>query len=172
MASKSERCECSSEKMWLVSGTTESSTPRARQRSGSPRSAVLPKYPMKVGWYDELFRKRTFCPLASGILTDKYLDGKVPAKSRAAERWGEEWAKRNLSPERLKVLNELNGMAKKRGQTLAQMTLAWTLRLPEITSALIGASALSQIQENVAALDNMEFSEEELKRIDELAPAI
>jgi len=111
-----------------------------------------------------------FCPLASGILTDKYLDGNIPAQSRAAEKWGEEWARRNLSDDRLKVLNELNEMAKKRGQSLAQMALAWILRLPEVTSALIGASNLKQIEDNVAALDNLAFSPEELARIDELCP--
>jgi L-glyceraldehyde 3-phosphate reductase len=112
-----------------------------------------------------------FCPLASGILTDKYLRGNIPAHSRAAERWGEDWVKKNLSPERMKSLKELNEMAEKRGQTLAQMSLAWLLRLPEITSALIGASSADQVKENIAALDNLEFSKEELARIDKLAPA-
>ncbi len=111
-----------------------------------------------------------FCPLASGLLTDKYLGGDIPAESRAAQKWGPEWVKQNLSPERRERLLALNEMAKERGQTLAQMALAWLLRLPEITSALIGASSLKQIQENVAALDNLSFTEEELKRIDELAP--
>jgi L-glyceraldehyde 3-phosphate reductase len=111
-----------------------------------------------------------FCPLASGILTDKYLGGEIPAQSRAAEKWGEEWARNNLSPERLTALNALNEMAAARGQTLAQMALAWILRLPEVTSALIGASSLAQIEENVKALENLSFSEAELKRIDELVP--
>jgi len=111
-----------------------------------------------------------FCPLASGILTDKYLDGNIPAHSRAAEKWGEDWARKNLGPERIKALTALNDMAKERGQSLAQMALAWTLRLPEITSALIGASSLDQIIENVKALDNLEFTDAELARIDELAP--
>jgi L-glyceraldehyde 3-phosphate reductase len=109
-----------------------------------------------------------FCTLASGILTGKYLGGDIPARSRASERWGEEWVRKNLSPERLLVLKELGEMAKSRGQTLAQMALAWLLRLPEVTSALIGASTLEQIQENVAALENLQFSEEELAGIDEL----
>lgn len=109
-----------------------------------------------------------FCPLASGILTDKYLGGDIPAHSRAAEKWGAEWVQRNLSPERIGVLKELNEMAKHRGQSLAQMALAWILRLPEVTSALIGASSLQQIEENVAALDNLEFTEAELTKIDEL----
>lgn len=109
-----------------------------------------------------------FCPLASGLLTDKYLGGDIPAESRAAQRWGREWVEKNLNPQRRAMLNELNGMAKARGQTLAQMALAWILRLPTITSALIGASSVRQIEENVAALNNLAFSEEELQRIDAL----
>ncbi len=109
-----------------------------------------------------------FCPLASGILTDKYLGDNIPALSRAAEKWGEDWVKNNIGPERRVVLNELNEMAKRRGQTLAQMALAWILRLPSVTSALIGASSVQQIEENVAALQNVAFSEEELKKIDGL----
>ena len=112
-----------------------------------------------------------FCPLASGILTDKYLGGNIPAHSRAAEKWGEKWVADNLSPERLAKLEALNALAKERGQTLAQMSLAWLLRLPEVTSALIGASTLAQIQENVAALQNLSFTGAELSRIDELFPA-
>jgi L-glyceraldehyde 3-phosphate reductase len=109
-----------------------------------------------------------FVPLASGLLTDKYLGGDIPAESRAAQRWGKEWVEKNLSPERRKVLRELNDIAHARGQSLAQMALAWILRLPAITSALIGASRVEQIDENVAALDKLDFSEDELKRIDEL----
>ena len=111
-----------------------------------------------------------FCPLASGMLTDKYLGGDIPAQSRAAEKWGADWVKSNLSDQRLAALKALNAMAQERGQTLAQMALAWTLRLPEITSALIGASSLDQIKENVKALDNLSFTLEELAKIDELVP--
>ena len=109
-----------------------------------------------------------FVPLASGLLTDKYLGGDIPAESRAAQRWGKEWVEKNLSPERRKVLRDLNDIAHARGQSLAQMALAWILRLPAITSALIGASRVEQIDENVAALDRLDFSEDEIKRIDEL----
>jgi L-glyceraldehyde 3-phosphate reductase len=112
-----------------------------------------------------------FCPLASGMLSDKYLGGNIPAHSRAAEKWGEEWVHRNLNPERIAALTALNSLALSRGQTLAQMSLAWLLRLPEVASALIGASSLAQVQENVAALDNLSFSDEELARIDALVPA-
>ena len=109
-----------------------------------------------------------FCPLASGLLTDKYLGGDIPAESRAAQKWGKEWVEKNLSTERRTALNELNAMARDRGQSLAQMALAWILRLPSITSALIGASSVRQIEENVAALDNLTFDEQELKRIEDL----
>ncbi len=111
-----------------------------------------------------------FCPLASGMLTDKYLHGNIPAHSRAAEKWGEDWVKNNLTPDRLMRLTRADEMAKERGQTLAQMALAWILRLPEVTSALIGASSLQQIKENVAALDNVTFSPKELEEIDKLFP--
>lgn len=112
-----------------------------------------------------------FCPLASGILTDKYLGGEVPSKSRAAEKWGEDWVRNNLSKDRLDKLNRLNTIAHHRGQSLAQMALAWILRLPEVTSALIGASSLEQIHENVAALANLKFSEAELDEINAIVPA-
>lgn len=111
-----------------------------------------------------------FCPLASGMLTDKYLAGTAPAGSRAAEKWGEEWMERGIAGNRLDRLKSLNELAKKRDQTLAQMALAWTLRLPEITSALIGASSLKQIKENVAALSNLSFTDDELAEIDRLVP--
>jgi len=109
-----------------------------------------------------------FCPLASGLLTDKYLGGDIPAESRAAQRWGKEWVEKNLNPERRNMLSQLNEMARQRGQTLAQMALAWILRLPQVTSALTGASSVKQIEENVAALNNLQFSEDELRRIDAL----
>jgi len=109
-----------------------------------------------------------FCPLASGFLTDKYLGDTIPADSRAALQWGAEWVSQNLPPEKKAVLLQLNALARERGQTLAQMALAWVLRLPGITSALIGASKVSQIEENVAALAHRHFSDEELARIDAL----
>jgi L-glyceraldehyde 3-phosphate reductase len=112
-----------------------------------------------------------FCPLASGLLTDKYLFGDLPAESRAREKWGEAWINNNLTEDRLVGLRALNDLAHKRGQSLAQMALAWVLRLPEVTSALIGASSLTQIKENVQALSNLDFDEEELTKIDSLFPA-
>jgi len=109
-----------------------------------------------------------FCPLASGLLTSKYLSGDIPSDSRAAEKWGKDWVKNNLNEEKRAKLIALNAIAADRGQTLAQMALVWILRLPAVTSALIGASSVKQIEENVAALTNLTFTEEELKKIEEL----
>ena len=109
-----------------------------------------------------------FCPLASGLLSTKYLGDDIPAQSRAAEKWGRAWVEQNLNAERRAALNKLNTLAQGRGQTLAQMALAWLLRLTTITSALIGASSVAQIEENVAALANLDFSADELAQIDGL----
>ena len=109
-----------------------------------------------------------FVPLASGLLTSKYLSGEIPPDSRAALWWGEEATRRRLTPERLEKLRQLDAIAQRRGQTLAQMALAWILRLPAITSALIGASRVEQIEENVRALDHLDFTPEELAAIDRL----
>ena len=107
-----------------------------------------------------------FGPLAGGRLTDRYLNG-IPADSRAGHD------PRYLRPEYitdelLDKVRALNEIAKKRGQTMAQMALAWTLRLPQVTTALIGASRPQQIVENVQALDNLAFTDEELQAIDEI----
>jgi L-glyceraldehyde 3-phosphate reductase len=109
-----------------------------------------------------------FVPLAQGLLTNRYLDGNIPADSRGALSWGEESTRRRLTPERLATVRGLNEIAQRRGQSLAQMAIAWILRLPGITSALVGASKLSQLEENVGALKNLEFSVEELAKIDGL----
>jgi len=109
-----------------------------------------------------------FCPLASGLLTNKYLDGNVPTDSRAAWAWVKDWVANTTPEQKRVVLNGLNDLAQARGQTLAQMALAWILRLPGLTSALIGASRVEQIEENVAALNNLEFTDDELRHIDEL----
>jgi L-glyceraldehyde 3-phosphate reductase len=109
-----------------------------------------------------------FCPLASGLLTDKYLSGEIPPNSRAATIWPRQWVHDNMTDHRKRILSGLNDLAKQRGQTLAQMALAWILRLPAITSALTGASSVKQVEENVAALKNLRFTAEELARIDGL----
>jgi L-glyceraldehyde 3-phosphate reductase len=109
-----------------------------------------------------------FAPLASGLLTDKYLDGNVPRDSRAATIWPRDWVATRLPEERRRILAGLADIAKARGQSLAQMAIAWTLRLPGVTSAHIGASRVEQVEQNVAALDQLDFSDGELARIDEL----
>jgi len=109
-----------------------------------------------------------FVPLASGLLTDKYLSGEIPSDSRAALWWSDEQRRTRLTPERIETLRKLNSIARNRGQSLAQMALAWILRLPAVTSALIGASRVEQIEENVGALRNPAFSAEERAEIDSL----
>lgn len=109
-----------------------------------------------------------FSPLAQGMLTDKYLGGTIPEQSRAAIK-RESLSPKLLTKENLEKIQHLNDIARRRGQSLAQMALAWCLRRKEVTSVLIGASSPEQIQENVKALDNLTFSEEELKEIDKYA---
>jgi L-glyceraldehyde 3-phosphate reductase len=105
-----------------------------------------------------------FSPLAQGLLTDRYLGG-VPGDSRAAKPVG--FLKRSdLTEETLSRVRDLNKLALERGQTLAQMALAWVLRDSRMTSAIIGASKIEQLEQNVAALRNLAFSEEELRRIE------
>jgi L-glyceraldehyde 3-phosphate reductase len=107
-----------------------------------------------------------FSPLAQGMLTDKYLKG-IPEGSRATQH-------SSLSPdlltdEALEKIRALNEIAQSRGQSLAQMALAWTLRDPRITSALVGASSVAQLEANVAALDRLDFTDDELAEIDRYA---
>ena len=109
-----------------------------------------------------------FCPLASGLLTDKFLNGQVDPTSRAATIWPRKWVASHTVEQRRHILSGLNDIAKARSQTLAQMAIAWILRFPGITSALAGASRIEQVEQNVAALKNLEFSAEELKKIDVL----
>lgn len=108
-----------------------------------------------------------FSPLAQGILTNKYLQ-ELPEDSRAAKwsnqlHWGDK-----VTQDRLEKVRQLNKLAQARGQSMAQMAIAWTLRLPGMTSSLIGASKTGHIEEAVAALDNLAFSEAELAAIEEI----
>ena len=104
-----------------------------------------------------------FSPLAQGLLTDRYLDG-IPAGSRAAR--GASLPRERVSEETLARVRALGEVAARRGQTLAQTALAWTLRDPRVTSAIVGASSVEQLEANVAALDRLGFSPEELAEID------
>jgi L-glyceraldehyde 3-phosphate reductase len=108
-----------------------------------------------------------FSPLAQGVLTDKYLGGEIPDGSRASKKHGF-LRPEQITDDKLAKARMLNEIAQARSQSLAQMALAWVLRHPGMTSALIGASKVSQIEDAVAALKNLAFSKEELKRIDEI----
>ena len=140
---------------------------------GTPCLIHQPNYSMfrraiEDGLLDVLEREGigciAFCPLAQGLLTDKYLQG-IPEGSRAARPTGflKAAAVTEDKVARVRLLNEI---ARARGQSMAQLALAWVLRRGRVTSALIGASKVSQVEDNVAALKNLEFTEEELGRID------
>jgi L-glyceraldehyde 3-phosphate reductase len=107
-----------------------------------------------------------FSPLAQGMLTDKYLDG-IPEESRAAR--GGSLTADMITEQSLTHIRALNEIAEQRGQSLAQMALAWTLHDPRITSTLIGASSVAQLDENLGALGNLDFSAQELRTIDDHA---
>src|SRR6188768_737344 len=109
-----------------------------------------------------------FSPLAQGLLTDKYLKG-VPEDSRMNRAGGGTLKKDHLSEENLANVRALNEIAKARGQSLAQMALAWVLKDPRVTTTLIGASSPEQLKENVGAIENIHFSADELSAIDEYA---
>lgn len=108
-----------------------------------------------------------FSPLCQGILTDKYIKD-IPESSRAGKWKGELHWGDSVSRERVGKVVELNRLAQARGQSMAQMAIAWVLRHPGMTSALIGTSKVSQVESAVAALDNLEFSREELDAIDRI----
>lgn len=145
------------------------------KRLGTPCLIHQPSYSMFNRWIEDGLQQVleeegigtiVFSPLAQGLLSDKYLSG-IPADSRAAKPTG--FLKpQAITEEKLQKIRKLNELAKSRGQTLSQMALAWVLRDGKVTSALIGASKVSQIEENVAALNNLEFSKEELDKIDEI----
>ncbi len=140
---------------------------------GTPCLIHQPKYSMLVrtvenGLLDVLGEEGVgaiaFCPLAQGLLTDRYLQG-IPSGSRASKPHGF-LKKDDINEHRLAQMRNLNVLAAKRGQSLAQMALAWVLRDGRMTSALIGASRVEQIEQNVAALANLSFTAEELAGID------
>jgi L-glyceraldehyde 3-phosphate reductase len=110
-----------------------------------------------------------FCPLAQGLLTNKYLGG-IPEGSRVTKPHGF-LKKERITPETLDKVKHLNDLAQSRKQTLAQMAIAWTLRNPTVTSALIGASRPEQIDDIVGCLSNLNFTEQELATIDKIAAA-
>ena len=107
-----------------------------------------------------------FSPLQQGLLTDRYLKG-IPGDSRAAKE-NTALDREDIHESQIEKVHRLNEMAHKRGQTMAQMALAWVLRQPVVTSALVGASRVAQIEDSVAALNQLEFSQDELDAIDKI----
>ena len=162
----------------LYVGISSYSGPRTREavailrEMGTPLLIHQPSYSMLNRWVEEDLLEVledegvgciAFSPLAQGMLTSKYLDG-VPAGSRAAQ--DKSLDPSLLTDEALAHVRALNAMAQERGQTLAQMALAWVLRDPRVTSALVGASSVEQLDDNLDALQHLAFSEDELAAID------
>ncbi len=151
--------------------TTEAA--KILRRLGPPCLIHQPRYSMFDRWVEDglldVLEKEgigciCFSPLAQGLLTDKYLKG-IPKNSRAAKPHG--FLKREQITEQvLKKTSKLNDVAKKRGQSLAQMALAWVLRDKRVTSVLVGASRVEQLEQNIACLNNLSFTSEELASID------
>lgn len=148
---------------------------RILRSMGTPLLIHQPSYSMLNRWIEEELLDVlgdegvgciAFSPLAQGMLTNRYLDG-IPADSRAAK--GRFLTPEMLTEERLTLVRSLNELARRRGQTLAQMAIAWVLRDERVTSALIGASSVAQLEENVATLANLDFTSEELADIDRYA---
>jgi L-glyceraldehyde 3-phosphate reductase len=145
---------------------------RILRQMGTPLLIHQPSYSMLNRWIEpdllevlgtEGIGCITFSPLAQGLLTDRYLNG-IPAGSRASQPGS--FSKELLTEQTLSKVRALNEMAQRRGQTLAQMALAWTLRDARVTSTLVGASSVAQLEQNVGALDKLEFSADELGEID------
>lgn len=164
----------------LYAGISNYPAPMAAEASrilkelGTPCLIHQPKYSMFERWVengllDVLEQEGMGCipfsPLAQGLLTDKYLNG-IPEGSRAAKSWG------FLKPEQVEPaigkVKLLNKIAIKRGQTLAQMALVWLLKDPRVTSVLIGASSVKQLENNVSALKNLKFTDDELSQIEHI----
>jgi len=145
------------------------------RRLGTPLLIHQPSYSMLNRWIEpelldilgqEGIGCIVFSPLAQGLLTDRYLKG-VPEDSRASHPGS--FSREMLTDETLAKVRALHQLAQRRGQTLAQMALAWTLRDPRVTSALVGASSVAQLEQNVAAIDKLGFTPEELSEVDRYA---
>ena len=162
----------------LYAGISSYSAERTREAAaimrdlGTPVLIHQPSYSLLNRWIepellavlgDDGIGCIVFSPLGQGMLTEKYLGG-IPEDSRAAQ---DGFLKRDfLTDENLAHVRALAGIARDRGQSLAQMAVAWTLREPRVTSALIGASSVAQLEENVAALERLDFGVDELAEID------
>jgi L-glyceraldehyde 3-phosphate reductase len=153
--------------------TTEAA--RIMRDLGTPLLIHQPSYSMLNRWIepelldtlgDEGIGCIVFSPLAQGMLSNKYLNG-IPEGSRASRDGS--LSPKLISEEALEKIRGLNALAQARGQTLAQMALSWTLRDPRVTSTLVGVSSMEQLEANVAALDKLELSDDELTEIDRYA---
>ena len=154
---------------------TQKSIEVSKNNGFSPLIIHQPNYSMLNRWVEDSLLDTcernglgviAFCPLFQGLLTDKYLNG-IPKGSRASIHKSP-LRKNEVSEQNLKVIHELNDHARQRGQSLAQMALAWVLRDQRVTSALIGASTASQIVENVKAVQQIEFTVDELGKINRI----
>lgn len=164
-----------------ISQYSAEDTARAHQilsEMGVPLLIHQPRYSMLDRWVENglmnvLGEKGVgsiaFSPLEQGLLTDKYLKG-IPADSRAAKD-GRYLKPEQIAPEKLQMISQLNAIAQKRGQSLAQLAIAWLLKDPRITSVLIGVSKPEQLDDNVAAVKNSQFSSEELAEIERILKA-
>lgn len=148
---------------------------RILNQLGTPLLIHQPNYSLLNRWIEDGLQdvldeagagSIAYCPLAQGLLTNKYLTG-IPTDSRAASQTGFLKAK-DITEDKLVKIQKLNEIAQQRGQSLAQMSLAWVLRGGRVTSALIGASRVSQIDENVATLQNLHFHADELAAIESI----
>jgi L-glyceraldehyde 3-phosphate reductase len=161
-----------------ISSYSPEMTRRAAQilkEMGTPCLIHQPSYNMFDRWIedglldvlsDEGIGCIVFSPLAQGQLTQRYLEG-IPSDARASKT-ERVWLTPDQVKSNLPKVQRLNELAQARGQSLAQMAIAWTLRNPVVTSSLIGASSVKQLEDNLAALNNSKFSEEELGRIEEI----
>ena len=166
----------------LYVGVSSYSSARSREaaqllrEAGVPLLITQPSYSMLNRWVEDDHLLDTldevgagciaFSPLAQGLLTDRYLHG-IPADSRAAEN--DSLQADSITEDRLARVRALNDIAAARGQSLAQLALVWVLRDPRMTSALIGASSVQQLEQNIAALATPDFTDDELARIDHFA---
>jgi L-glyceraldehyde 3-phosphate reductase len=148
---------------------------RILRELGTPLLIHQPSYSMLNRWIEDglldVLEEEgagciVFSPLAQGMLSDKYLDG-IPEGSRASRDGS--LSPKLINEQALEKIRSLNDVAKGRGQTLAQMAVAWTLRDARVTSALVGVSSIEQLEANVAALDGLDFADDELAEIDRYA---
>jgi len=174
----------------LYAGISSYSADQTRQaiailkKLGTPCLIHQPKYSMFVRWVEEKTTSDNkslmdvlgeegvgsivFSPLAQGLLTNKYIKG-IPAKSRVGRGLSNgAISETDISPERLAVIKALNDIAVQRNQSLAQMAITWLMKDKRVTSVLIGASSVKQLDDNLACLDNIDFTTDELNRIEEV----